>query len=152
MYGRLLVPLDGSKLAECVLPHVESIVKGCGVQTVVLLRVIHDRITGGKDFRFTVAEWEQMEARMAAEATEYLEEVARHLKWDGRVVQREIARGEAAGAITSYAEKNGIDLVVMATHGRSGISRLAWGSVAERVLRSATVPVLIVRPEGCGGL
>ncbi len=61
----------------------------------------------------------------------------------------EILHGRAAETLAEYASRNGIDLIVMATHGRSGVSRWVWGGVADRILRSACVPVLMVRAPGC---
>ncbi|MBI4332042.1 MAG: universal stress protein [Chloroflexi bacterium] len=152
MYKKILAPLDGSKLAECVLPHLESIVKGCGAESVVLLRAVADRISGGKDFSFSVEEWRKIETRDLANARAYLSGVARGLSRDGARIQEEVIPGDPAQTIVDYAGKNGVDLIVIASHGRSGISRWAWGSVADKVMRSAATPVLMVRPEGCGGL
>ena len=74
---------------------------------------------------------------------------SRRLIKKGVNAKTEVLLGKPAEAITSYAEKNGIDLIIMSSHGRSGISRWASGSVAERVFRSACVPVLMVRAPGC---
>ncbi len=151
MYKKILVPMDGSELAECVLPHVETIVKGCGVASVVFIRAVTEGVAGrrGPTF-FTENEWKQIEARSEAGAQEYLKGLTGKLHWGAVPVQGEVALGDAAATIADYADKNGIDLIVMATHGRSGLSRIAWGSVADRVLRSVKVPVLMVRPEGTG--
>lgn len=151
MYKKILVPMDGSKLAECVLPHVEAIVKGCGVASVVFIRAAAEGVAGrrGPTF-FTENEWKQIEARSEAGAREYLKELTARLHWGALPVRAEVVAGSPADAIAEYTEKNGVDLIVMATHGRSGVSRIAWGSVADRVLRSVKVPVLMVRPEGTG--
>ena len=61
----------------------------------------------------------------------------------------EVLEGNPAHTLAEYAEKNQFDLLVIATHGRSGVSRWVWGSVADRILRSACVPVLMVRAPGC---
>ena len=74
-----------------------------------------------------------------------MERVAKELGESGLNVRADIVEGEAAEGIVEYAEKQGIDLVVMATHGRSGIGRWALGSVADRVIRHSYVPVLLVR-------
>ena len=57
--------------------------------------------------------------------------------------------GKAAESLTEYTEKNGVDLIIMATHGRSGVSRWVWGSIADKVMRSSCVPVLLIRARGC---
>ncbi len=150
MYHKVLVPLDGSKLAECVLPHVQSIVTGCGAASVVLLRAVPEGVAGGRGPTFfTDREWKEIEARSEAGAKEYLDRLAASLKWPGTTVQAVVVEGSPADVIAGYVEKNAIDLVVIATHGRSGISRIALGSVADRVLRAVSVPVLMVRPKEC---
>jgi nucleotide-binding universal stress UspA family protein len=159
MYKKMLVPLDGSELAECVLPHVESIANGCGVVEVVFLRVVEpiDWVVGpsylpsGMNGSTGLSEeqiWRiNSESRAAAE--DYLSQVVNRTKLDGVTVRSEVINGKAAEIIAEYATKNGVDLITIATHGRSGVSRWVWGSVADRVLRSSCVPVLMVRVPGC---
>ena len=64
-------------------------------------------------------------------------------------MRSEVVTGRAADNLADFAAKNEVDLIIIATHGRSGISRWIWGSVADRILHSSSVPVLIVRPPGC---
>ncbi|MBI2287668.1 MAG: universal stress protein [Chloroflexi bacterium] len=156
MYKKVLVPLDGSELAECVLPHVETIARGCGTQSVVFLRVVEPFIymmasgwENGGSF-FSGDEIERINSENRAAAKRYLDQLLSRTKYDGVNVQSAIITGKAADSIAEYATKNGVDLITIATHGRSGISRWVWGSVADRVLRSAGVPVLMVRAPGCG--
>ncbi|MDD4859392.1 MAG: universal stress protein [Dehalococcoidales bacterium] len=150
MYQKILVPLDGSELAECVLPHVQSIAKGCAVPTVVLVRAVepfHTISTG--EYVFTEADIKRIDTESKAAASKYLEQVAAQLKKDGINAKTEILTGRAADSIAKYAAKSDADLIVIATHGRSGVSKWVWGSVADRLLRSACVPVLMVRAPGC---
>ena len=151
MYKKILVPLDGSDLAECVLPHVESIAKGCGVQDVVLLRVVEPftTSTGALGPTFTEQDRQNIDSQNRADAEKYLSQLVNHVKYGGVKIRREVIVGRAAESVADYASKNGVDLIIIATHGRSGISRWVWGSVADRVLRSACVPVLMVRAPGC---
>ena len=154
MYKRILVPLDGSELAECVLPHVESVAKGCGVGNVTFISVaesVRIPLRGDDlDYTFSAKEWEQMESQSKAAAERYLNKLMDRVKYDGVNIQSEVlAGGRAADMIADYATKGGVDLIVIATHGRSGVSRWVWGSVADRILRSACVPVLMVRAPGC---
>ena len=152
MYQKILVPLDGSELAECVLPHVESIAKGCGVQSVILLRVIepfHSPISGDDGGGPSEEDMKSFNSQNRAEAESYLSQLAGQVKYDGAVIQSEVIFGKAAESIAEYATKNQVDLIAIASHGRSGVSRWVWGSVADRVLRSACVPVLVVRAPGC---
>jgi nucleotide-binding universal stress UspA family protein len=150
MYSKILVPLDGSELAECVLPHVEATAGGCKVKDVVLVRVVEPfRQPASTEYALRPEEVARMEAQLMAEADSYLKKVQAKIKLDGTRVQSEILRGNPAEAVAEYASKNGVDLIVIATHGRSGVSRWVWGSVSDRILRSACVPVLMIRAPGC---
>jgi nucleotide-binding universal stress UspA family protein len=152
MYKKILVPLDGSELAECVLPHVESIAKGCNTQTVVFLRVVEPFYMPTSDeftIYFSEKTIERINSENRAAAEKYLSQLVNSAKYDGVTVKSEVLTGKAADTIAEYATKNAVDLIIIATHGRSGISRWVWGSVADRVLRSACVPVLMVRAPGC---
>jgi nucleotide-binding universal stress UspA family protein len=158
LYNKILVPLDGSELAECVFPHVESIAKGCGVSNVVFVRVVEPSYLpaatgvawGGM---FTEADAAKVrkdeDKRNKTAAKQYLNDIIKRSKYDGATLKAEVIVGKPADSIAEYAEKKGVDLIVIATHGRSGISRWAYGSVADKVLRSACVPVLMVRAPGC---
>ncbi|MFH1651037.1 MAG: universal stress protein [Chloroflexota bacterium] len=157
MYNKILVPLDHSELAECVLPHVSSIAKGCGANHVVLISVIEPvhlpsgTISDGGDI-FTEQDAERIRKQTDAVhrkmAMEYLEGVQQK-QLAGINTEVQVLDGKASEAIAEYATKNGADLIIIATHGRSGISRWVWGSVADRVLRTACVPVMMVRPPQC---
>ncbi len=154
MYKKILVPLDGSELAECVLPHAESIAGGCGVETVVFLRVIEpfDGAPMGGDWvgMFSEKDIQRFNLERRAEAEKYLGNLASQAKYGEARAQTEVLLGGAtAESIAKYATEAEIDLIIIATHGRSGVSRWVWGSVADRILRSACVPVLMVRAPGC---
>ncbi len=158
MYQKVLVPLDGSELAECVLPHVETIASGCGVASAVFLRVVEPAYfpvgtvsEGGGVFTEVDAARtrKDMDLRAKQDAKEYLDGLVRRLQYSTTKVKTAVVMGKAAATIADYATKNQVDLIVIATHGRSGVSRWVWGSVADRVLRSACIPVLMVRPPGC---
>lgn len=158
MYQKIMVPLDGSDLAECVLPHVESIVMGCSSPSVVFAHVVepvHVPVPAPTDGGPAITEKDaatmraQEDERNRAEARTYLDDVMARSKIGGASPRAEVIMGKPADAIAEYAEKNGVDLIVIATHGRSGVSRWVFGSVADRVLRSACVPVLMVRAPGC---
>ena len=154
MYKKILVPMDGSELAECVLSHVDSIAKGCNAENVTFIRVVEpihmEPIITEEGYSPSLGEWKRVEAESIAVAERYLTELMGRVKYDGINVTSEVLTGgKAADIIADYATKNGIDLIAIATHGRSGISRWVWGSVADRVLRSSSVPVLMVRAPGC---
>ena len=145
-----MVPLDGSDLAECVLPHAEAIAMGCEVKNVTFVRVVEPlHLPSASEWVPTPEERERIESGHRSDAQDYLTELVGRLKYDGVDLQSEVIMGKAAESLADYAEKNGVDLIVIATHGRSGVSRWVWGSVADRILRSACVPVLMVRAPGC---
>jgi len=149
MYKKILVPLDGSELAECVLPHVESIAKGCGVKNVILVRALEPYMSSYAQIYLSDEQRKEADERAERAAREYLDQVASRIKLDGVQVQKQFITGSPAESIAEYATKNDTDLIIISTHGRSGISRWVWGSVADRILRSACVPVLMVRAPGC---
>ena len=158
MYQKVLVPLDGSELAECVLPQVESVIRDCKTTEVVLLRVVEPSTLpvgtlsdGGSIFTSIEAEKirKDTDERAKSEAIDYLQGLARKVKYNGVSPKTEVLTGKPAETIADYAKMNNVDIITISTHGRSGPSRLVWGSVADRVLRSSCVPVLMVRAPGC---
>src|SRR6266568_591241 len=145
MYKRVLVPLDGSPLAEGVLPFLMDIA-GPLDMTVVLLRVL-EPITpmAVEGTRAVVVEDFDTRRRDAAE---YLAPIAAGLRARGVETSWEVRVGRAEEEILAAARVAGADLIAMSTHGRSGLGRLLFGSVAEQVLRHAEVPVFLMRQTG----
>ena len=138
-----MVLLDGSKTAECALGHVSDIAKGCNVPEVILLSVVEPLPGGLYQAR------DEVRGKLEAWIQTYLAGVEKSLVKDGISARSVVIGGKAAETIVDYAERNGIDLIIMSTHGRSGPTRWAFGSVADKVIRSSNVPVLLVSPEGC---
>ena len=91
----------------------------------------------------------ELEKQNRQTAETYLKRIVENTRLEGAVLSYEVRVGKVADTLAQWAEKNGADLIVIASHGRSGISRWVMGSVADRVLRSACVPVLIIRAPGC---
>jgi nucleotide-binding universal stress UspA family protein len=153
MYKKIMVPLDGSQLAECIFPHLETVVKGCNnTPEVIIVRAVEPISVpyGRQASQFSSLEQiKTFEIHQKTEAEEYLNKTVAHLKSIGINARADIVNGKAGEALGDYANKNNIDLVVIATHGRSGVSRFVWGSVADRLLRSLCVPVLMIRAPGC---
>jgi nucleotide-binding universal stress UspA family protein len=142
-YRRVLVPLDGSPLAEAVLPFVSSLARPLGLE-IALLRVIPivtPKVVEGGTRRIILDQGE----RLREEAEVYLRGVAGSLVADGFRVTTTVRTGEAAPEIVAGARECQVDLIGMMTHGRTGLGRLFFGSVAEAVLRHAAVPVFVVR-------
>ncbi len=151
-----LVLLDGSEIAEAVLPHVEVLAKQRTppVDEVVLLRVCEPPATpsssgpelGGVPLNWgQIVEQEMVRERQAARG--YLAGAEKRLRDKDINVRSEILEGKAADEIIEYVKKNPFNLVVMATHGRSGLSRLVYGSVAASVLQGVSSPILLVKPS-----
>jgi len=149
MYQKILVPLDGSELAECVLPHVATLAQGSQVKDVVFVRVVEPFHQPTGDYVIDEKQIAKIEAEHKLAAEEYLKQLVKRVKYEGVSVQNKVLFGRVAEGLADFAGKNQIDLIVIATHGRSGVSRWVWGSVADRILRSSCVPVLMVRAPGC---
>ncbi|MDP2931291.1 MAG: universal stress protein [Chloroflexota bacterium] len=150
MYKHIMVPLDGSELAECVLPHLNAVAGGCEIGKVTLVRVVEPfHLLRGYESRIEPEEQKHLDDDAKKVARDYLEQVAKRLKLDGMKVQTEVLYGKTADALIDYARKNDVDLVIISTHGRSGVSRWVWGSVADRILRHICAPVFMVRAPGC---
>jgi nucleotide-binding universal stress UspA family protein len=154
MYSKIMVPLDGSQLAECTLPHVEAIASGCGTAKVVFVRVedpirLPASVPARGEFGFTEKDRQRMEEHRKQAAHEYLKKIVDDLNIAGTNFSYDVIEGKVADSLTDYAVSNNIDLIVMASHGRSGVSRWVLGSIAERMVRHSCVPVLMVRAPGC---
>jgi len=174
MYQKVMVPLDGSQFAECSLEHLRAIAIGCHVVEVVLFRVVEplssnetadlamargkfivrqereDRtqLIAQSDVDYSNDVLERMGTNKA-EAEDYISRIVQKLVKEGIAARGEVVNGRAAESILDYAEKNNVDLIIMSTHGRSGASRWAFGSVADKVVRSSVIPVLSISPPGC---
>ncbi|MGH2607472.1 MAG: universal stress protein [Tepidiformaceae bacterium] len=138
---KILVPLDGSPLAESALPKAVALVADNHGTTLIILRAAEARTLPGVD---------PTDAQVAAvrEAEEYLEVVAARLRDEGvSLVRTSVWYGAAAPAIVEAARVANADLIVMSTHGRSGLGRLILGSVAESVLRGTRTPILLLRAD-----
>ena len=159
MYNKILVPLDGSQFSECSLDHLRAIALGCHVPEVVLLRVAEsisrNDMPALAEARGTDAlplnQISQVETENTAAATNYITSMAQELNKEGIAARGEVAHGGPAETILDYAVKNQVDLIIMSTHGRSGVSRWTMGSVSDRIVRHSAIPVLLVSTPGCRG-
>jgi nucleotide-binding universal stress UspA family protein len=139
MTSQILVTLDGSDLAECALPWATTLARQLPAD-LVLLRVV----SVSADIEDAVPETETLVARQESEAREYLGRIANQVHAAGLSADTVVRRGPAADVIIEYAAEAQVEQIIMATHGYSGFSRWIHGSVADRVLQSANVPVLLV--------
>jgi nucleotide-binding universal stress UspA family protein len=143
MYNRILTPLDGSTLAEQVLPYVKMLAKPNSVP-ITLLRVNvpvpPDLIAISQDIST-----EQVSANIRADAEEYLEKMAAPLREQGMSVTQQVVEGIPAACIVDEGDREPGTLIAMSTHGRSGVARWALGSVTDKVLHATDCPLLIIR-------
>jgi nucleotide-binding universal stress UspA family protein len=141
MHKHILIPLDGSALAEQALPHAIAQAQRFEAE-LVLLRVLAPLPSPP-----LLGEVARSRAKASSNvlAREYLERVVASVQEHDIPVQVATAQGSPPLAIIEFAEANEVDLIVMSTRGQSGLSRWLMGSVADRVVRGATVPVLLVR-------
>jgi nucleotide-binding universal stress UspA family protein len=145
MYKRAIVPLDGSTVAETIMPFLLAIAGPLDI-AIVLLRVLEPVVPMATEGMRTVVV-EPPEVRRA-DAEQYLRSVAAGLRARGVRVEWQIREGRPDIEILGAAKDAGADLIAMSTHGRSGLGRLLFGSVAEQVLRHAEVPVFLMRQAG----
>lgn len=148
MYKKMLVPLDTSGYAECVLDHVKEIATARGIPEVVLLSVVEPAyVPAGSFLNEQVVK--QADEEGVKQANQYLEKTKQSIDLGSCNVSTVVKTGQAADIILDYIEKNAVDVVVMSSHGRTGVSRWYLGSVAEKVVRSAPVPVFLVPSLVC---
>ena len=140
MLSRILVPLDGSPLAESVLPQVVELATLRKAE-VVLVRVALAHTLPG-------ANQADAQVRAVESAQRYLTKIEADLAAQGIAAKGVVRYGHAAEEILDHARTGGIDLIAMSTHGRSGIRRWVLGSVAETVARRAPVPVMLLHARG----
>ena len=142
---RILVPLDGSPMAEQILPTVTTVARAVHAE-LILFQVPFASAAG-----WIAGEWYAPSLGMFDTAQEvariYLDGVADRLEAQDLPVSTATSVGPVAACIVQYAEANAVDLIAMCTHGRTGLARWALGSVADRILRAGTIPILLVRAQ-----
>lgn len=180
MYNKVVVPLDGSDLAEVSLPHVVEIASGCHIPQIFLVsateqvkgkvstiwgaenssaREFHMPPQGGglplgsshtgMLYSSDVARLKDLPAdmgRMARTALDYLSKKAAELEQKGLRTQVKVLIGNPAEEILSFAEKEQADLIIIASRGKSGLSRWQMGNIADKVAKMSDIPVLLVKP------
>jgi nucleotide-binding universal stress UspA family protein len=175
MYKKILVPLDGSKLAEIALPHLEEIAKGCSIPEIMLVSVterilvhvpvdeVSEQIpvqqfetTGSvmvgfgfrveKDVTLPLTKAPVTMGKMARDAKNYLSEKADELNRRGFITTIDILIGDPVKEIVHFADEEGVDLIVMASWGKHGMSKWSVANVAEKVFRRTHIPMLLIKP------
>ncbi len=148
MYRRVLVPLDGSTFSEHALAWARPIARLAGAD--LTLTLVH-AATYRYAVEMAVMALDEWQTALHEREVDYLNERARRLRDDGIATRAALMEGEVAASIVDLSGRES-DLVVMATHGRGGVERAWLGSVADNVVRHASVPVLLVRPENGEGV
>ena len=147
--NRLLVPLDGSQHAEACLPYVETIARQCGLANprIVLMRVYEKPFVTAD---YPQPDWEEHVARVTGQfrkvVEDYLADVKKRLPSD-LDVETVAIEGNPATEIVNYAKAHALGMIVMTTHGNSPLAQWEFGSVADKVVRTAGSPVFLVPPE-----
>jgi nucleotide-binding universal stress UspA family protein len=155
----IVVPLDGSERAESVLPHVIALAKQRTIEPIAvnLIRICDPPVAPSyysPELSGVPLNWgefmEQEIARCKQNASDYLGNIAKQLEDQGIKAEPTVLVGQAADEIIEYVSKDPYSIVVMATHGRTGLRRLVFGSVTESVLQAVSNPILLTKPEQAG--
>ncbi|MBL8061947.1 MAG: universal stress protein [Anaerolineales bacterium] len=144
MYKKILVPLDGSTLAEAVLPHAEAIAKAEGAE-IVILRV--PAIPAAELFARDPAIANSLREDIETETKDYINKTVEILKKENFHVTGVVQEGPVPETILAVAEETHADMIAMSTHGRTGVKRWLMGSVADRVVHYAHIPVMLIHPN-----
>jgi nucleotide-binding universal stress UspA family protein len=140
MFKRILVPLDGSSLAECVLPHISAMAKSSQVE-VTLLRIIGPVDAAAQAVSVDPLEWHIHKA----EAENYLKEISLKLSEAGITTEIVTLEGKAAETVIEYAHEKGMDLIILSSHGQSGISGWNVSSIVQKIIYRVRTSIMIVR-------
>lgn len=147
MYKTILVPLDGSTRAEKILPFVEGLAR-CMDSTLIVMQVLESQMS------FTGMEMAQQEAAFEAykhelhAAETYVAQIQANLHEKGLHCQARVEHGTVVQSIIRVSRQANADLIAMASHGRTGLARVFYGSVAAGVLHQADRPLLLIRSDG----
>jgi len=142
---QILIPLDGSNTGQAALDYIEFIAR----ETKAVVRLIQVISTSGSmETNLVVhANWNGFFEAMKGAASDYLESLVEELQGHGISANYDILIGNPAAEIIAYARKNKVDLIAMSTHGRTGLARWVLGSVTDKVLHGARMPMWLVRPQ-----
>jgi nucleotide-binding universal stress UspA family protein len=152
VFNKILVGLDGSKLAEQIIPFVVEQAKGFKSK-VVLVHIVHEPvilspdIPGSPGVPIEMPGAAERVLKEQGEAFDYLEKIADTLREKGLDTESVVLEGDPGEAMVSYANNNDIELIAVATHGRTGLRRAVLGSVTDYILRESGLPVLVIRPQ-----
>lgn len=144
MYKKILVPLDGSPLAEAVLPHAEALAKSEHAE-IIILRVPNAPVSEFLSRDPMIAE--MIHADMEKESEEYVHNKVAALEKENIKVTGITKAGPVPDTILNVVDETHADIIAMSTHGRTGISRWLMGSVADKIIHHAHIPVMLIHPN-----
>lgn len=151
-FKKILVPLDGSLIGEAALPYAEELAI-VNMAEMFLLQIVttNQDLALAESYTSSLGQLSEEYARHAmSQATEYLNRIKERLERKRIVAHVHVEIGFPAEQIISYAREHDIDMIAMSTHGRSGVNRWLMGSIADKVMRASSVPVLMIRASGKG--
>jgi len=143
MYHKILVPLDGSKRAETILPHVEELARRCKAKVLFLQVIEYKTITTPEGAFINYSDQEFDQAKKQAET--YIAGVQGEFREKNIESRSHVIYGPVVEGIINMAAQEGVDLIALASHGRGGLSRVFYGSVAAGLLHRVDRPLLIIR-------
>lgn len=145
MFDTILVPLDGSQLADCVLPHVLAVARSFDSE-ITLLRMLEKNQAGTSAQLFDLLNWQINKTK----ATLYLDKIKARLQESKIQMRAIVMEGLVADGITEYAHAQGMKLIVLSSHGRNGLTQRGISSVTQKIILSAQTSLLIVRARQHG--
>jgi nucleotide-binding universal stress UspA family protein len=146
MYKTILVPLDGSARAERILPHVEAIAQKFGSR-LYLMQIVEPLVVGVSPYDAGSLYVADEIDRRTQEAKAYLAALEGQLRDKKIVAQSQVEYGPVVSSILEQADQHDVDLIAMASHGRTGLARVFYGSVASGILNRAERPLLLIRAQ-----
>ncbi|MFC1865583.1 universal stress protein [Chloroflexota bacterium] len=149
---KVLIPLDGTKLNESVIPLIQAFISQFGdKRSEIILLSVYEPSSIQSSHSVVTSEAVQAAGvdsfKRRREVNQYLSELAGQVRNDGFNISTKLITGNPTEKIIEQARKNGVSLIAMATHGRSGITKMVYGGVAEAVIRSSRIPILVIRPK-----
>jgi nucleotide-binding universal stress UspA family protein len=148
MYNTVLVPLDGPKFSESVLPIVTRLVAEGEAKKVILVRAVVPTPEVAVDTPIDPVLVRQADNQKRAEAERYLTEIAQQIPWSGQQHETVVVFGRVPDVLIDYARNSPAELLVMAANTRRGWSRFVRGSVTEKMLQSVGIPILVLGKAG----
>jgi nucleotide-binding universal stress UspA family protein len=145
VFNRILVPLDGSELAETALQSARLIARKQAAELILITVSTYGQLLAPSPAGYSMMIPAQTPNLLDSDAENYLDTIYHKVYEPGLEIKTKAVSGDIAGNIVDLAAAEGVDLIIMTTHGYSGFTRWMMGSVTERVLRSAQCPVLVIR-------